>query len=149
MHSASSSVEDSTDNCSRQAVLLGLEGRCSGPITHLCSIVSGVSSLPEVPFNHVSALYYLVLLRRVGLCSLLHVSQDLLSPFSCHPFTALHRAGHSSSSRDTSAVRMLRRCSDQIVLTLVGKAGFHLIIAQTSGHKKRRRTVSTPQGSRT
>lgn len=50
-----------------------LEGRYSGPITHLCSIVSAVSGLPEVPFNHLSALYYLVLLRCFGLCSLLYV----------------------------------------------------------------------------
>lgn len=146
MHSASSSVEDPTGNAAGRQYFWVLEGRCSGPITHLCSIVSAVSSLPEVPFNHLSALYYLVLLRCVGLCSLLHVLSDLLSPFSSQ---LLHRAGQASPSWDTSAVRMLRRCSDQIVLTLVGKSEFHLIIRQTSGHKKkRRRAASTPQGGR-
>lgn len=56
------------------------------PTTPLCSTVRAVSGLLEAPFNRLSALYYLVLWTRAGLCSLLHVSMDLLSRFCSQPF---------------------------------------------------------------
>lgn len=45
-----------------------LEGRCSSPLTHLCSTDSAVLCPPGVPFNHLRALYYSVLSRSACTC---------------------------------------------------------------------------------
>lgn len=128
---------------------------------HLCSTVRAVSGLPDAPFNHLSARYYLVLWKCAGLCSFLHVSKDLLSRFYSQPFKRASACTpqarsfsflrhHCSRNAAEAFLLPLHRCSDQFVVTLVGKLGFHLIILPTSGHEaKTRRTPITPQGGRT
>lgn len=64
-------------------------------------------------------------------------------------FSSLLR--HQCSQNAAAAFLLpLRRCSDQVTMTLMGKPGFHLIIIPTLGKRQRlggRR--SPPQGSRT
>lgn len=118
--------------------------RCTTVAICSSQTLGAVSGLPEAAsFSHRSARHGLVSWRCAELRSLLHVSEDLLSPFHSQPVEGglgVHRSLASSPSCDTSAVRMLQqrscclcRCSDQVVVTRVGKPGFHLIIMPTSG----------------